>query len=317
MRYDIALELWVTHCVYFLVDSSRSRTRSRSRSRSHSPPNNREKKYQRGYQHSRDFRGYYRGVRRPFNFRGRGRGCFQRGRYQRGGGGYNNQNFRPNWKIYKQNSHKNKINQHQHQQNYSQGRPQNYQSGSRSPPRDPSQHSDRSPTPISRHSRHSSSSSHNSSPKFRQNWPPNNQKSNDVKEKSSASKVVQKERGGGGEAEALVAVLAADAKEETSGGKTVGNWQSGTNCSSSGQKESSPLTSSAASISQNDQLSTKSNPPPNLTSDVSNGVSNESVSSLATKIASQECLNSMLSSFFSNEEYLDGDKNAISIAFGK
>lgn len=138
-----------------------------------------------------------------------------------------------------------------------------------------------------------------------------------MKEKSSASKVVQKEGGGGGEAEALVAVLAADAREETSGGKTVGNWESGTNCSSSGPKQSSPLSGSAASASQDDRLGTKSDPPPNLTSDASNGVSNESVSSLATKIASQECLNSVLSSFFSNDEYLDGDKNAISIAFRK
>uniref|UniRef100_H2TQP2 Thyroid hormone receptor associated protein 3 n=1 Tax=Takifugu rubripes TaxID=31033 RepID=H2TQP2_TAKRU len=171
-----------------------------------------------------------RGGRRPFNFRGRGRGFFPRGHYQRGGGGYNNHNFRPNWKNYKQNPQKN---------------------SSRSPPRDASHHSDRSPTPLSRHSRHSSSSSHNSSPKFRQNCLPISQNSKDVKEKSLT--------------EALVVGLAGDAKEDGSGGKTEGSWQTTTNCSS----------------------------------------------------ASQECLNSVLSSFFSNEDYLEGDKNAISIAFGK
>lgn len=133
-----------------------------------------------------------------------------------------------------------------------------------------------------------------------------------------ASKVVQKEGGGDGEAEARVAGLAADTKEDTSGGKTEGNRQSSTNCSSS-QNQTSPLTSSAASVGQNDHLSTKSSPPPKTTNDVSNGVPSceGSVSSFATKTASQECLNSVLSSFFSNEEYLDGDKNAISIAFGK
>lgn len=133
-----------------------------------------------------------------------------------------------------------------------------------------------------------------------------------------ASKVVQKEGGGDGEAEALVAVVAADAKEDTSSGKTEGNWQSSPNCSSS-QNQSSALTSSAASVGKNDQLSTKSNPPPKITNDVRNCVPSckAPVSSFVTKIASQECLNSVLSSFFSDEKYLDGDKNAISIAFGK
>lgn len=127
-----------------------------------------------------------------------------------------------------------------------------------------------------------------------------------------ASKVVQKEGGGDGEAEAPVAGLAADAKEETSGGKTEGNWQSSTN-------QTSPLASCAASFGQNDQLSSKSNPPPKTTNDVSNGVPSckAVLSSFTPKLASEECLNSVLSSFFSNEEYLDGDKKAISIAFGK
>uniref|UniRef100_H2TQP1 Thyroid hormone receptor associated protein 3 n=1 Tax=Takifugu rubripes TaxID=31033 RepID=H2TQP1_TAKRU len=304
---------------------SRSRTRSRSRSRSHSPPNNREKNYQRSYQNSRNYRGYIRGGRRPFNFRGRGRGFFPRGHYQRGGGGYNNHNFRPNWKNYKQNPQKKQQQYHHHQQqqqqqqqNYSQGRPQNYQSSSRSPPRDASHHSDRSPTPLSRHSRHSSSSSHNSSPKFRQNCLPISQNSKDVKEKSLASKVVQKEGGGDGETEALVVGLAGDAKEDGSGGKTEGSWQTTTNCSS-GQNQMSPLASSAAGAGQNAPHNAASNTPTKMTNAISNGGPSceAACSSFATKKASQECLNSVLSSFFSNEDYLEGDKNAISIAFGK
>uniref|UniRef100_A0A674MWM7 Thyroid hormone receptor associated protein 3 n=1 Tax=Takifugu rubripes TaxID=31033 RepID=A0A674MWM7_TAKRU len=198
-------------------------------------------------------RGYIRGGRRPFNFRGRGRGFFPRGHYQRGGGGYNNHNFRPNWKNYKQNPQKKQ------------------QHSSRSPPRDASHHSDRSPTPLSRHSRHSSSSSHNSSPKFRQNCLPISQNSKDVKEKSS------------------------------------------------GQNQMSPLASSAAGAGQNAPHNAASNTPTKMTNAISNGGPSceAACSSFATKKASQECLNSVLSSFFSNEDYLEGDKNAISIAFGK
>lgn len=133
-----------------------------------------------------------------------------------------------------------------------------------------------------------------------------------------ASKVVQKEGGGDGEAEALVAVLAGDAKEDASGGKTEGDRQNAADCSSS-QKQASPMTSSAGSVGQNDRGNAKPNPPPKIADAVINGVPSveASGSSFATKMASQECLSSVLSSFFSNEEYLDGDKNAISIAFGK
>lgn len=136
------------------------------------------------------------------------------------------------------------------------------------------------------------------------------QNSKDLKEKSLASKVVQKEGGGDGETEALVAALAEDAVGDSSGGKVEGNRQSTTNCSSS-QNQRSPLTSSG----QTEQHTPRSK----ITNDASAGVPSceASGSSFATKNASQECLNSVLSSFFSNEEYLDGDKNAISIAFGK
>lgn len=139
-----------------------------------------------------------------------------------------------------------------------------------------------------------------------------------MKEKSLASKVVQKEGGGDGEKEALVAGLAGDAKEDSSGGKTEG-WQTTTNCSS-GQNQMSPLVSAAAAgVGQNAPHDAASNTPTKMTNAISNGGPSceAACSSFATKKASQECLNSVLSSFFSNEDYLEGDKNAISIAFGK
>lgn len=322
--YCISINLWKFSSYYlcfFLFPLAFVSSRSRSRSRSHSPPHNREKKYPRGYQNSREFRGYHRGFRRPYNFRGRGRGYFQRGRYQRGGGGggyNNNNNFRPNWKNYKQNPQK-KQRQQQQQQNYSQGRSHNLQRCSGSPPRGHSHHSDRSSSPLSRHSQHSSASSHSSSPKCRQTVLPINQNYKDVKEELSASKEVQKRGGGDGEPEELVGVLAGDAKEDTGSRKTEGKWQRLTDCSSS-PKRTNPLASSAVTGGQNSQTSIQSNPSPKTTNDISNGAPSwQTCSSSSTKKPSHEGLNSMLSSFdfFSNDEYADGDKTAISIAFGK
>lgn len=139
-----------------------------------------------------------------------------------------------------------------------------------------------------------------------------------MKGKSLASKVVQKEGGGDGETEALVAGLAGDAKEDSSGGKTEGSWQTTTNCSSS-LNQISPLASSAAGVGQNAPHDVASHLTAKMTNAISNGGPSceAACSSFATKKASQECLNSVLSSFFSNEDYLEGDKNAISIAFGK
>ncbi|KAM6428516.1 thyroid hormone receptor-associated protein 3 isoform 2-T5 [Liasis olivaceus] len=113
---------------------SRSRKRrlsSRSRSRSYSPSHNRERNHQRVYQ-NRDFRGHNRGYRRPYYFRGRNRGFYPWGQYNRGGYG----NYRSNWQNYRQ--------------TYS---PRRGRSRSRSPKR-------RSPSPRSRsHSRNSDKSS--------------------------------------------------------------------------------------------------------------------------------------------------------------
>ncbi|XP_059194531.1 thyroid hormone receptor-associated protein 3 isoform X2 [Centropristis striata] len=301
-----------------------TRSRSRSRSRSHSPPHNREKKYTRGYQNNREFRGYHRGFRRPYNFRGRGRGYFPRGRYQRGGGGgggggynNNNNNFRPNWKNYKQ--YPQKQQQQQQQQNNSRGRSQHFQQRSGSPPRGHSHHSDRSSSPLSRHSQHSSSSSHSSSPKCRSALVLTNPNSKDVKEELAASKEVQKGgRGDEEEAAELVGVSAGDAKEGTGSGKTEGNWQGLKDCSSS-PKRASPLASTAVIVGQNSQTTNQASPAPKSPNDTSNGAPSWKMAcgSSTTKKPSHEGLNPMLSSFdfFSNEEYLDGDKTAISIAF--
>lgn len=111
--------------MYFLFISSRSR------SRSYSPSHNRERNHPRVYQ-NRDFRGHNRGYRRPYYFRGRNRGFYPWGQYNRGGYG----NYRSNWQNYRQ--------------AYS---PRRGRSRSRSPKR-------RSPSPRSRsHSRNSDKSS--------------------------------------------------------------------------------------------------------------------------------------------------------------
>ncbi|KAM4796358.1 thyroid hormone receptor-associated protein 3 isoform 2-T2 [Rhinophrynus dorsalis] len=110
----------------------KSKKSSRSRSRSYSPGYNRERNHPRVYQ-NRDFRGYNRGYRRPYYFRGRGRGFYPRGQNNRGGYG----NYRPNWQNY-------------NRQPYS---PRRARSRSRSPKR-------RSMSPRSRsHSRNSDKSS--------------------------------------------------------------------------------------------------------------------------------------------------------------
>ncbi|XP_041438976.1 thyroid hormone receptor associated protein 3 S homeolog isoform X2 [Xenopus laevis] len=74
---------------------SKKKKSSRSRSRSYSPSYNRERNHPRVYQ-NRDFRGHNRGYRRPYYFRGRGRGFYPRGQHNRGGYG----NYRPNWQNY-------------------------------------------------------------------------------------------------------------------------------------------------------------------------------------------------------------------------
>ncbi|XP_061676994.1 thyroid hormone receptor-associated protein 3 isoform X2 [Syngnathoides biaculeatus] len=283
-----------------------SRSRSRSRSRSQSPLYNRDKKYQ----NSREFRGYHRGFRRPYNFRGRGRGYFSRGRYQRGGGGggggrgyNNNNNFRNNWKNHKQNPHK------QQQQNQSRGRPYIHKFSGSPPPPGHSRHSDRSLSPLSRKSQHSNASPRGSPPKAPLVA---NQSSNNVKEELLGSKEVQKEGTDGEETEV------GDAHEAQNSGTTQEGWQVLMECNSS-PKKASP--ENHAVTVQNSQNSNQPGTSPQTMKDTSNGASLWETMSNApsTKTLSQEALNQMLSSLdvFKSEECLDGDKMAISIAFRK
>lgn len=141
-----------------------------------------------------------------------------------------------------------------------------------------------------------------------------------MKEELSASKEVQKGGGGDGEPVELAGVLAGDGKEGAVSGKTEGNCQGPTDCNSS-QKSTSPQAISAVIVGQNSQTTNQSSPSPKFTNDISNGAPSWPMggSSSTTKKPSHEGLNPMLSSFdfFSNKEYLDGDKTAISIAFGK
>ncbi|XP_061452172.1 thyroid hormone receptor-associated protein 3 isoform X3 [Rhineura floridana] len=157
---------------------SRSRKRrlsSRSRSRSYSPSHNRERNHQRVYQ-NRDFRGHNRGYRRPYYFRGRNRGFYPWGQYNRGGYG----NYRSNWQNYRQ--------------AYS---PRRGRSRSRSPKR-------RSPSPRSRsHSRNSDKSSSDRSRRSSSSRSSSNHsrgessKRRSLKEKKSSSKDARGSQGAG------------------------------------------------------------------------------------------------------------------------
>ncbi|KAF7657367.1 hypothetical protein LDENG_00028010 [Lucifuga dentata] len=155
---------------------------------------------------------------------------------------------------------------------------------------------------------------------------PANLNSRDVKEERSASKEVQRGGGGGGgaggdgEPVELLGVLAGEAKEGSSCGRSEGIWQNLTDCSSS-SKRAVPLESSEVIVGQNTQTTSQASPSMKITNDNSNGAPSWQMasSSCTTKNPTQEGLLPMLSNFdfFSNMEHLDGDKAAISIAFKK
>ncbi|XP_053737735.1 thyroid hormone receptor-associated protein 3 isoform X6 [Synchiropus splendidus] len=282
------------------------RSRSRSRSRSYSPSYKREKKYPKAYQNSGDFRGYHHGSRRPYNFRGRGRGYFPRGRFQRGGrgggGGYNNNNYRNYWKNNKQRPPK-----QQQQQRYSQDGYYNTQKCSRSPTQSHSRHSDRSSTPLSRISHHSSPSSHSSSPKNRLSYVQANQTAKEEKEQVKASKDVHSEEDGDGQEKALVQMD--DAPDGQTSEKTEGS-QKGLSENNS-PKRADPEESSAGVVVQSSQASTQKK--------TNEGDPSQTGGSSSTKKPAKDGLNPMLSSFdfFSSDEYTDADKLALSVAFKK
>ncbi|XP_030203648.1 thyroid hormone receptor-associated protein 3b isoform X2 [Gadus morhua] len=157
-------------------------SRSRSRSRSHSPHRNYPS---RDYQNNRgNYRGYNRGYRRPFQYRGRNRGYYPRGRYQNRGG--NNYGYRANnWQDdgggggggrgggrgggggggggggwHDQDHHHHHHPPQPHSPRRGRSRTPRKRSGSRSR----SRYSDRSSSGHSRHSRRSSYSSRSRSP---------------------------------------------------------------------------------------------------------------------------------------------------------
>ncbi|XP_039675476.1 thyroid hormone receptor-associated protein 3b isoform X5 [Perca fluviatilis] len=147
-------------------------SRSRSRSRSHSPS---YRNYPtRDYQNNRGgFRGYNRGYRRPFHYRGRNRGYYQRGgHYQNrgGGGGYG---YKANWQGggggggggWHDRHHDQDHHSHSPRRGRSRSRTPRKRSGSRSR----SHYSDRSSSRGSRRSRRSSysSRSRSSTPRHR------------------------------------------------------------------------------------------------------------------------------------------------------
>uniref|UniRef100_A0A671U460 Thyroid hormone receptor associated protein 3b n=1 Tax=Sparus aurata TaxID=8175 RepID=A0A671U460_SPAAU len=109
-------------------------------------------------------RGYNRGYRRPFHYRGRNRGYYQRGHYQNrgGGGGYG---YKSNWQGWHDRHHDQDHHSHSPRRGRSRSRTPKKRSGSRSR----SRYSDRSSSRGSRRSRHSSysSRSRSSSPRHR------------------------------------------------------------------------------------------------------------------------------------------------------
>ncbi|XP_028675669.1 thyroid hormone receptor-associated protein 3 isoform X3 [Erpetoichthys calabaricus] len=240
---------------------SRSRSRkhrysSRSRSRSHSPAHNRERNYTREYQNNREFRGYNRGYRRPFYFRGRGRGFYPRGRFNRGGGGGGGGgygNYRSNWQNYRP--------QQQHQQSPRRGR-----SRSRSPKRrsgsprsrSRSRYSDRSSSAHSRRSRRSSSSDSRSS-------------SRHSRSESSKRKTTKERKGSRGSVSTSKEAQGSSNKEETSTDSKnekvlemhSGGWQGLTSYDAS-PKRASPAVRSAVVVSQSASVS--EHPSPSLQS---------------------------------------------------
>ncbi|XP_041725596.1 thyroid hormone receptor-associated protein 3-like isoform X2 [Coregonus clupeaformis] len=310
-----------------------SRSRTRSRSRSHSPShNNRERNYPREYQNNnREFRGYHRGFRRPYYFRGRGRGYFPRGRFQRGGGGGYNNNYRPNnWQNYRQHpqqQQQQQQQQHPHPHSPRRGRSRTPKKRSGSPrSHSHSKYSDRSSSPRSRRSRHSSSS-HSSSPTRRSGSGSATQNSKDVKEERSASKEVQKRGGGGGgggggDGEPVEITGGSAGPDGGAGGdKPKANWQGMTDHSNStSPKRSSPQVRSAVIIGQGAPATTQASPSPNSTNangPDSNGAPSWQTqtvgSSPSTKSPSQKSPTPVFSGFgvFSKEDNLAGDKAAM------
>ncbi|XP_018582505.1 thyroid hormone receptor-associated protein 3 isoform X2 [Scleropages formosus] len=307
-------------CSHLIPMKKRTGSRSRSRSRSHSPAHNRDRNYPREYQNNREFRGYHRGFRRPYYYRGRGRGYFPRGRYQRGGGGGYNNNYRPNnWQNYRQHPQ-----QQQQQPQHHQHSPRRGRSRSRTPKkrsgsprsRSRSRYSDRSSSGHSRRS--SSSSSRSSSPRRRSGSTKRSNK--DVKERS-ASKEAQQAGGGDGEATEEVIGRESGAPDEGAAPeKTGSNWQGLTDYSSS-PKRASPQVRSAVIVSQT--ASASSHPSPSPKSSSASGSSAAPWQSTSATPSGKSPAEKSPTTIFSGigfvpkEDHRPGEKTALSTAFKK
>ncbi|XP_036442712.1 thyroid hormone receptor-associated protein 3 isoform X1 [Colossoma macropomum] len=297
-------------------------SRSRSRSRSHSPAHNRDRKHPRDFQNHREFRGYHRGLRRPYYFRGRGRGFF-RGRFQRGGGGggggggYNNRSN--NWQNFRQHPQQKQQQKQQQQQQHNHS-PKRGRSRSRSPkkssnsPTQSRSHSRRSDRSSSPHSHHSSSS-------------------NSSRPRSGSAKHICKAAGEGvpapkenlknGKGDETIAEQAgcpleaergpvADRAPETC--LVPGNHDSS-------PKRASPHVNSAVTVGQSDMATSESGPMPVSSGASSNGSTcwQTVTSAPSSNSLSKKSPTTVFSSFglFSNADQLDEDTVAISLAFKK
>ncbi|XP_036394247.1 thyroid hormone receptor-associated protein 3 isoform X3 [Megalops cyprinoides] len=304
----------------------RTGSRSRSRSRSHSPAHNRDRNYPREYQNNREFRGYHRGFRRPYYYRGRGRGYFPRGRYQRGGGGGYNNNYRPNnWQNYRQHPQQPPAPHHQHSPRRGRSRSRTPKKRSGSPrSRSRSRYSDRSSSGRSRRSRgSSSSSSRSSSPRRRSGSGSAKRGSKDVKDRSASKEAAQSAgRAGDGEAEPAAgggASGGAAGEDGSLSDRPTGNWQGLTDYSTS-PKRASPQLRSAIIISQGASVSSQPSPSPK-SSNASNSATPWSNVGTApsSKSPPEKSPTAGFSGFgfFSKEDHRAGEKTAISKAFKK
>ncbi|KAJ8405067.1 hypothetical protein AAFF_G00329880 [Aldrovandia affinis] len=308
----------------------RTGSRSRSRSRSHSPGHNRERNYPREYQNNREFRGYNRGFRRPYYYRGRGRGYFPRGRYQRGGGGgggYNN-NYRPNnWHNYRQHPQQQQPPpHHQHSPRRGRSRSRTPKKRSGSPrSRSRSRYSDRSSSGRSRRShRSSSSSSRSSSPRRRSGSGSAKRGSKEAKDRSVSKEAPRGEVGdgaGGRDGEQAGGANEPAGGDEGNGSeRPPGNWQGLTDYNNS-PKRTSPQLRSAVIISQGASATGQPSPTPKSSSLSGNSATPWQGGGTAPsgKSPPQKSPTAVFSGFgfFSKEDHRAGDKNAISSAFKK
>ncbi|CAL8248238.1 unnamed protein product [Lota lota] len=312
--------------------SSRSRSHSRSRSPSSKP---RERKYAKDHQARgpgpREVRGYqHRGFQRPFHFRGRGRGFFPRGRFQRGGGGggggwgYNHHNFRHNWRNFRQcppqrQQYQQPQWQQQQQQQQQQHHPRGRSASPRkrpgvSPPRPFPRSNHSSSSPKSRRSPRSSSSHSSCSPKQSATSELANQNlSSNGKEEQPPSKEAGEEEEEEDKDEAGEKVGGGIIKDGSDGGK----WRGLSGCSS-GLKKSNPPECSADDGHMTLTSADQSSPAHKITvSGVNSGA--PSWQGVGNKSPPQKSPKAVISGFgvFSKKNNLDGGSSTIPAAFRK